>query len=302
MSPSEPKAELLAGDPGLPQARRLSGKTAIVTGAGSRPAGPEGPTVGNGRATAILFAREGARVALVDERPDWAEETGRIIAREGGEAILVEADVASEQSCRRAIDRALEAFGALHILVNNVGVTGPAGDAIEVDPEAWDQAMRVNVTSMVLMAKYALPPMIAGGGGSIVNVSSVAGILGGHPSLLYPTSKAAIIGLTRSMAAHHGRQGVRVNCIAPGMVYTPMVAVRGMTPELREARRLRSLLQAEGTAWDVAAAAAFLASDAARWITGVVLPVDAGATAGRPEMPSPRSDTGPPPDLGNPRS
>ena len=293
MSLREPDAQPLAGDPGPPQARRLAGKVAIVTGAGSRPAGPDGPTVGNGKATAILFAREGAQVALLDERPDWAEETHSVIGREGGEAILVEADVADAESCGRAVGRALEAFGALHVLVNNVGVTGPAGDAVEVDPEAWDRAMRVNVTSMVLMAKHALPPMIAAGGGSIVNVSSVAGMLGGHPSLLYPTSKAAIIGLTRSMAAHHAPQGVRVNAIAPGMVYTPMVVARGMTPELREARRLRSLLQTEGTAWDVAAAAAFLASDAARWITGVVLPVDAGATAGLLQMPSPRSDSGP---------
>ena len=293
MSPRQLHAEPLAGDPGLPKARRLADKVAIVTGAGSRPAGPGGPVVGNGKATAILFAREGARVALIDDRPDWADETRRIIEREGNQAILVEADVADAGSCRRAVERALEAFGALHVLVNNVGVTGPAGDAVEVDPEAWDRAMRVNVTSMVLMAKHALPPMIAAGGGSIVNVSSVAGMLGGHPSLLYPTSKAAIIGLTRSMAAHHAPQGVRVNAIAPGMVYTPMVAARGMTPELREARRLRSLLQTEGTAWDVAAAAAFLASDAARWITGVVLPVDAGATAGLLQMPSPRSDGGP---------
>jgi NAD(P)-dependent dehydrogenase (short-subunit alcohol dehydrogenase family) len=142
------------------------------------------------------------------------------------------------------------------------------------------------------MAKYALPPMAAAGGGAIVNISSVSGLLGGHPSLLYPTSKSAVIGLTRALAAHHAPQGVRVNCIAPGTVFTPMVASRGMTPELRRARREGTLLKTEGTAWDVAAAAAFLASDAARWITGVVLPVDAGATAARLETLSPRSDGG----------
>jgi NAD(P)-dependent dehydrogenase (short-subunit alcohol dehydrogenase family) len=283
----QPGPEHLPGDPGFPQARRLAGKVATVTGAGSR-----APGVGNGKATSILFARHGAKIALIDERPEWAEQTRRTIAREGGEAIFVEANVADARSCQRAVERVLEAFGALHILVNNVGVTGPAGNAVEVDPEAWDRAMRVNVTSMVLMAKHAIPAMVAAGGGSIINLSSVAGLQAGHPSLLYPTSKAAVIGLTRSMAAHHGRQGIRVNAIAPGMVYTPMVASRGMTPELREARRLRSLLQTEGTAWDVGLAAVFLASDEARWITGVVLPVDAGATAGLAESPSPRSDAG----------
>ena len=176
-------------------------------------------------------------------------------------------------------------------------MTGPPGTAIEVDPDAFDRAMRVNVTSMVMMAKYALPPMIEAGGGAIVNISSVSGLLGGHPSLLYPTSKTAVIGLTRSMAAHHALQGIRVNCICPGTVYTPMVASRGMTPELREARRMGTLLQVEGTPWDVAQAAAFLVSDAARWITGIALPVDAGATAARLQALSPRSDGGAPADL-----
>jgi NAD(P)-dependent dehydrogenase (short-subunit alcohol dehydrogenase family) len=287
----------LYGDPGNPTARRLDGKVAIVTGAGSRPA--DGPIVGNGKATAILLAREGARVALLDERPEWAEQTRQIVEREGGQAILVEADVADDRSCRAAVAQVLAAFGALHVLINNVGVTGPPGTAVEVDPEGWDRAMRVNVASMMLMARHAVPPMIAAGGGSIVNLASIAGLQGGHPSLLYPTSKAAVIGLTRSMAAHHGRDGVRVNCIAPGMVYTPMVAVRGMTPALREARRQGSLLGTEGTAWDVAAAAAFLASDAARWITGIVLPVDAGATSGGHSL-SPRSDGQPLPGFGSP--
>jgi NAD(P)-dependent dehydrogenase (short-subunit alcohol dehydrogenase family) len=290
MSAREPTAEPLPGDPGLPRAQRLAGKVAIVTGAGSRPAGPDGPVIGNGRATAIMLAREGARVVLVDERRDWTEWTLDLIERDGGEAILVETDVTSAESCQHAVERALDAFGGLNVLVNNVGVTGPPGNAMEVDPDAFDRAMRVNVTSMVMMAKYALPPMIEAGGGAIVNISSVSGLLGGHPSLLYPTSKTAVIGLTRSMAAHHALQRIRVNCICPGTVYTPMVASRGMTPELREARRMGTLLQVEGTPWDVAMAAAFLVSDAARWITGIALPVDAGATAARLQALSPRSD------------
>jgi NAD(P)-dependent dehydrogenase (short-subunit alcohol dehydrogenase family) len=283
-----------AGDPGIQGAKRLAGKVAIVTGAGSRTAGPDGPVVGNGRATSIMLAREGARVALLDERREWVEATRRIIADEGGESIVVEADVASAASCQQAVQATLDAFGTVSILVNNVGVTGPPGTALEVDPDAFDRAMRINVTSMVLMAKYALPPMIAAGGGSIINLSSVSGLLGGHPSLLYPISKAAVLGVTRAMAAHHAEQGVRVNAIAPGTVYTPMVASRGMTPELRQARREGTLLKTEGTAWDVAAAIVFLASDAARWITGIVLPVDAGATAARLQALSPRSDGGQP--------
>lgn len=293
MTDNTSHADELVGDPGLPRARRLSGKVAIVTGAGSRPSGTDAPIVGNGKATAITFAREGAKVALVDGQLDWADETHRVISREGGESILLEADVSDATACEQVVTRTLEAFGGLDILVNNVGISGPAGNAIEVEIEAWEAAMRVNVTSMVLMAKYALPAMIQAGEGAVINLSSVVGLEGGHPSLLYPTSKSAVIGLTRSMAAHHGPQGIRVNAIAPGLVYTPMVASRGMTPDLREARRAGSFLQTEGTAWDIAAAAAFLASDAARWITGIVLPVDAGYTAGRSQPLSPRSDSKP---------
>jgi NAD(P)-dependent dehydrogenase (short-subunit alcohol dehydrogenase family) len=294
MSAGEPSQPQFAGDPGILGAKRLNGKVAIVTGAGSRTAGPDGPVIGNGRATSILLAREGAKVALLDQQRDWVDETYRIIKEEGGEAIVVECDVASAESCQQAVQAVLDAYGTVNILVNNVGVTGPPGTAIEVDPEAFDRAMRINVTSMILMAKYALPPMIAAGGGSIVNLSSVSGLLGGHPSLLYPISKSAVLGVTRAMAAHHAEQGIRVNAIAPGTVYTPMVASRGMTPELRRARWEGTLLKVEGTAWDVAQAIVFLASDAARWITGIVLPVDAGATAARLQTLSPRSDGGEP--------
>ncbi|MFN8526022.1 MAG: SDR family NAD(P)-dependent oxidoreductase [Chloroflexota bacterium] len=279
----------MAGDPGAPSAKPLAGRVAIVTGAGSRPADAMLPIVGNGKATAITFARAGARVALLDERADWAEQTHRVIQAEGGESLVVEANVAESDSCKRAVDRVLEAYGGVHVLFNNVGISGPRGTAIEVDPEGWDLAMRVNVASMMLMAKHVLPPMIAGGGGSIINISSVSGLLGGHPSLLYPTSKAAVLGVTRAMAAHHAQQSVRVNCIAPGTVYTPMVVSRGMAPELREARKNGTLLKVEGYSWDVAMAALFLASDASRWITGIVLPVDAGATASRLEALSPPS-------------
>ena len=132
---------------------------------------------------------------------------------------------------------------------------------------------------MMLMAKHAVPEMRKAGGGAIVNIASVAGLKGGHPSLLYPTSKGAVVNMTRAMAVHHAGDRIRVNCVCPGMVYTPMVQEGGMTPERREARRKRSILQVEGTGWDVGAAVAFLCGGNSRWMTGAIVPVDAGATA-----------------------
>jgi NAD(P)-dependent dehydrogenase (short-subunit alcohol dehydrogenase family) len=264
---------------------RLRDKVAIVTGAGSRSEG-----IGNGRATAVILARHGARVTLVDMVGEWVEETAGLIAAEGGISQTVLGDVSDPASCQAMVARTVEAWGSLDILVNNVGITGPGGTAVDVDPEAWDAAMRVNVTSMMLMAKAAIPAMIKSGGGSIINLTSIAGMLGGHPSLLYPTSKGAIINLTRSMASHHGRDGIRVNCIAPGTVYTPMVASRGMSAEMRQARREGTLLGTEGTGWDIGYGALFLASDESRWITGITLPIDGGTTAGRIGLPVPMSE------------
>jgi len=260
---------------------RLKGRVAIVTGAGSRAEG-----IGNGRAASILMARSGAKVALIDAVPAWAEVTHLMIAGEGGESMVLKADVTKPAECEAAVAATVARWGRIDILVNNVGIAGPPGTAVDVDPDAWDYAMRVNVTSMMLMAKYAIPEMRKLGAGSIINLSSVAGLVGGHPSLLYPTSKGAVINLTRAMAAHHGHEGIRVNCIAPGMVYTPMVYSRGMSPGLRETRRQRSLLQTEGTGWDVGNAVRYLAGDESRWVTGTVLPVDAGATAGAGRLPA----------------
>lgn len=260
---------------------RLAGKVAIVTGAGSRAAGG----IGNGRATSIVLAREGARVALLDNVREWAAETLQMIEDRGGEAAVVETDVTDPASCGAAVEEAVRRWGRLDVLVNNVGIGGPPGTAVDVDLDEWDRALRVNLTSMVLMARYAIPEMRRAGAGSIINLGSVAGLTGGHANLLYATSKGGVVQMTRAMAAQHGQEGIRVNCVCPGMVYTPMVYARGMTDEVRERRRQRSLLKTEGEGWDVANAILYLASDEARWVTGTVLTVDAGATAGLGALP-----------------
>ncbi|KAJ7487913.1 hypothetical protein FB451DRAFT_1225907 [Mycena latifolia] len=273
--------------PPPPPAFSFDGDVAIVTGAGSRLAGE----IGNGRATAILLARQGAKVALLDYNVEWAQETKRMIDDEGGVSEVIKCDVTQEASCEAAVKKTVELFGAVHILVNIVGVGGPHGNVTEVDLDAWDRDFRTNVTSMVMMSRYAIPEMKKVGRGAIVNMSSVSGLLGGNPGVLYPVSKGAIIQLTRAMAAHHGPDNIRVNCVAPGMVYTPMVRGRGMTPEMRQRRIEQNLLRQEGTGWDVGYAILFLVSREARWITGVIFPVDGGTTSGNPNRPALKEDT-----------
>ena len=249
-------------------AGRLDGKVAIVTGAGSSAEG-----IGNGKATAILFAREGAKVLLVDLFEERVAETETLIAEEGGVASTFVADVTKAAECEAMVATAVERYGRLDVLDNNVGISIRA-DVTEVTEEQWDHIMAVNVKSIMLTSKFAVPAMAANGGGAIINISSIAG-LRANSSTPYTTSKAAVIGITQSMAGDHGRQGIRVNCIAPGLIYGPMVAPR-MHGDLREVRKQAAPLGTEGTGWDVGYAAVFLASDEARWVTGVVLPVDAG--------------------------
>ena len=251
-------------------AGRLTGKVAVVTGAGSR-----GDGIGNGKAAAVLFAREGASVVCADQIAARAAETVDMISAEGGTASVFECDVAHREGCQALAAAAVQRYGRIDILQNNVGIASNQGLA-DITEEAWDHLMGVNVRSMVLMAQAVVPHMERVGAGAIINISSIAG-LRAYParSTAYTTSKAAVIGLTMALAGQLGGRRIRVNCIAPGQVFTPLIAER-IDDVGRERRASAGLIKDEGTAWDIGWAAVYLASDEARWVTGHVLTVDAG--------------------------
>ena len=256
-------------DPSL----RLRGKVAVVSGAGTY----GGSGIGNGAAAAILLARMGARVLLVDAVQGWAEATRRaIVEEEGGEAITATADVTNPEECQRAIDGAVERFGGLHILHNNVGGGGGGGSVVDATEETWQRSMSINLMSMINMSRYAIPPMISSGGGSIINVSSVTALRpkAGRSSAPYTVNKTAVVGLTRAMALDHAGDNIRVNCIMPGLMWTPRVAEG--SADAREMRQTSTPLPIEGESWDIGWAAVYLASDESKFVTGVVLPVDGG--------------------------
>lgn len=202
-----------------PPSRSLKGRTAIVTGAGCA-----GTGIGNGRAVSIMLTDSGCDVICLDTNLDLASMTASLANSQPGEArvtaIATRGDVTSAADCAGVVELAVSRFGRLDILVNNVGVAGPPGTAVEVDMEGWAAGLEVNVSSMVMMVKYAVPVMGRNEGatkGSIVNMGSVAGLKGGTPHLLYPTSKGAVVNMTRAMAAHHAKDGIRVNCVCPGV-------------------------------------------------------------------------------------
>lgn len=259
-------------------AGRLDGKAAVVVGAGQTP----GETIGNGRAMAVLFAREGAQVLCVDRVAERAEETAAMIAAEGGQASFLAADVTKAADCQAIVDEAKARMGRLDILVNNVGIGGGDGPAHRLEEAAFDRILSVNLKGMWLTIKAALPVMREQEGGAIVNISSLAAV-GGGIQLAYEVSKAGVNRLTTSVAQSNARYGIRSNAIMMGYMDTPM-AVSGIasasgrsTDEVRAERDACVPLRGKmGTAWDTAYAALFLASDEARFITGVVLPVDGG--------------------------
>ncbi|GAB2831760.1 glucose 1-dehydrogenase [Actinocorallia aurea] len=265
---------------------RVEGKVAIVTGAGSTP----GPGIGTGKATAVVLAREGAKVLLVDLFPERAEETLRLIEKEGGEASVFAADATKAADCEEMVATAVERYGTLDVLVNNIG-RAALGTVVDTSEEDWDRALDINLRTAFLASKYAVPVMAAQGAGSIVNVSSISA-LRGDGTAAYSAAKGGMIALTVDMAYAHGRDGIRVNAVAPGHITTPMVmsvSAPGPRAEFMNAMRSEAgLLGTPGDGWDVAYAAAFLASDEARWITGATLPVESGVLSVTPLMMAPR--------------
>jgi NAD(P)-dependent dehydrogenase (short-subunit alcohol dehydrogenase family) len=259
--------------------KRLQDKIALVFGAGS-----SGPGWGNGKAAAVEFAREGARVVAVDLNLSAAQETGQVINDEGGKCLTLAADVTNAGSVKRAVDAALEEYGRIDVLHNNVGVASMGGP-VELAEADWRKAIDVNLTSVYLTCKHVLPIMCRQGSGAIVNVSSLAAIrYTGYPYFAYYAAKAGVNQATVAIALQYAAQGIRANAIMPGLIDTPLIhsQIAGQYASSDEMIRERNKLTPMGrmgTAWDIAKAAVFLASDDAQYITGVCLAVDGGVSA-----------------------
>ena len=255
---------------------RLQGKVTIVTGAGSI-----GPGWGNGKATAVLYAREGANVFAIDCNLAAVEETKEIIDSEGGKCTPFKADVSNSQEVRAAVEKCIEIYGRIDILHNNVGIV-EVGGPVEITEANWDRLIDINIKSMFLTCKYCIPYMEKQGGGVIVNVSSIASTrYVGYPSVSYSASKGAVNQLTQNIAIQYAARGIRANCVLPGLINTPMV-IKGLenvygdggVEEMIKKRDAMSPMKKQGDAWDVAYASLFLASDESKYITGIQLVVD----------------------------
>jgi len=256
--------------------QRLKDKVALVFGAGSC-----GPGWGNGKATAVLYAREGAKITAVDKDLAAAEETRDIIRSEGNECIALQADVSRANEVEAAVKACMDSYGRIDILHNNVGI-GELGGPVETSEESWDRVMDVNIKSMFLTCKYVLPIMEAQRSGVIVNISSIASLRwSGIPYIGYYASKAAVNQFTCAVAMQYASRGIRANAILPGLMNTPMIieamkAVSGDIESMIKQRDAACPTGRMGDAWDVAHASVFLASDESKYITGVLLPVDGG--------------------------
>jgi NAD(P)-dependent dehydrogenase (short-subunit alcohol dehydrogenase family) len=255
---------------------RLDGKVAIVTGAGS---GGPGSGVGIGQAISMAFARQGASVVLLDRDSERAAATLKMIEAADGSAVPFVGDITSSSDCERAVKVAIERYGGLDILVNNAAIAKHQA-ITDTDEDLYDETLDINLKGTFLACKHAIPAMIARGGGSIVNIGSVAGVRdAGTHQTAYAASKAGQLGLTIELAGSYGRNNIRVNAVLPGMIATPMLQQSGRVDEVRARLNLLGRL---GEASDIAGAVVFLCSDEAAYITGVTLPVDGGATVGMP--------------------
>jgi NAD(P)-dependent dehydrogenase (short-subunit alcohol dehydrogenase family) len=278
--------------PGATARGRVEGKVAIVTGGGQ----VDGPGIGTGKASSILLARHGASVVLVDREPERAEVTQKEIEQAGGRAVVVAGDVTNAADCERMTKSALDEFGRLDILVNNVGVSVPT-TIVDLSEDTWSQQIDINLKSVFLVSKYAIPAIAANGGGAIVNISSI-GALRSIGFAAYSAAKGGMISLSQEMAAQHGPQGIRVNVVVPGSIQTPRT--KGATQKLGTSiedsvRRSSAVLPlgrtTRGTGWDIAYAVLFLVSDESSWITGQVLAADGGASVTIPAVALSRLET-----------
>lgn len=264
--------------------RRLEGKVAVVVGAGQSP----GEGVGNGRAAAMRFAREGARVLAVDRSIDAAQETAALIRGEGFDCVAFAADVARESDLAQAMQEARQRWGSLDVLHNNVGVSLAGGDAdlLDITEEAFDNVVRINLRGTAFACKHALKIMREQRSGAIVNISSAAAV-GRYPYVAYKASKAGVMAMTEQLALQHAPFNIRVNCILPGLIQTPMaVETRARTwnqprEQVMAERNAKVPLGRQGTGWDVANAALYLASDESSFVTGIALLVDGGRVLNR---------------------
>ncbi len=261
--------------------KRLNNKVAMVVGAGQTP----GDTMGNGRAISLLFARHGAKILLVDRLLNSAEDTKKMIDKEGGASSAFAADITKEEDCRKMAEKCVEIYGRIDIMVYNVGIGSNDNDVPKLTAEAWDSIFNTNLKGLFLACKYILPVMKDQGGGAIVNISSIASVCHSRTTA-YKVSKAGMNALTHQMAIKNAKKGIRVNTIMPGLMNTPM-AIEGISTalgmkkeELIKARNETVPLKGGmGDAWDTAYAALFLASDEAKFITSVILPVDGGQSS-----------------------
>ena len=246
---------------------KLDGKVALITGAGS----------GMGRATGLLFVREGARVSVADYVPAGGQKTVGMIREAGGEAIFIEADVSKAADAERMVKKTVDAFGRIDILYNNAGIWGRMAFTAETTEEEWDLIMNINLKGVFLGSKYAIPVMLEQGGGVIINTASTAALVGSPGLPAYSASKAGVVLLTKAMALEYGKRNIRVNCICPGAIHTPMLEA---SPIPIDTAGQTLPLGRIGQPDDIAQAALYLASDDSSFVTGQALVVDGGLTAG----------------------